>query len=96
MITSNDWISRREAFTPGAMSFGFRVHSNLYLLTEFWPYAIEKSGHSPKKFIDQLTKLGFEISIIKNNKIIPLENDPLIENYETDEFYTLICKKSQL
>ena len=43
-------------------------NSNLYLLTEFWPYAIKKSGHSPEKFIEQLRKMGFEISIIKNNK----------------------------
>ena len=71
-------------------------NSNLYLLTEFWPYAIEKSGHSPKDFIEVLRKMKFEISIIKNNKIISLESDPLIEDYEIDEFYTLICKKSSL
>ena len=50
-------------------------NSNLYLLTEFWPYAIEKSGHSPKEFIEQLMKIGFKLFIIKNNKIISLESD---------------------
>ena len=65
----------------------------IQLLTEFWPYGIEKSGHSPKEFIKQLTKMGFEIFIIKNNAMIPFENDPLIENYEIKEHCNIICKK---
>ena len=68
---------------------------NIQLLTEFWPYGIEKSGHSPKEFIEQLTKIGFGIFIIKNNKLICFENEPLIENYGIKEHCNLICKKPQ-
>ena len=69
-------------------------NSNLYLLTEFWPYAIEKSGHSPKEFIEQLKQLDFKIFKINEDKKEEFDiNDDLIYDYDLLSQASLFCEK---
>ena len=48
-----------------------------------WPYGIEKSGYSPKEFFDKLESLGFEMSIIKDKKMLAIDNEfKLLTKYQ--------------
>jgi len=67
----------------------------MYLVTEFWPYAIEKSGHIPRKLLEQIIQTGFKISILKNGQQIPIENPlEIIHDYSKTEHFNLICEKT--
>jgi len=90
-------IQGAEYLALEGMSDTLDKNPNIQLLTEFWPYAIEESGHSPKEFIEKLRQFGFEIFVFDNNKLINLrQNDPIIHDYDKFRFVNLVCKKSQL
>lgn len=89
-------VQGAEYLALEGMSDTIARNPNIQLLTEFWPYAIEESGHSPKEFIEKLRQFGFEIFVFDNNKLINLrQTDPIIHDYDKFRFVNLICK-SQL
>lgn len=87
-------IQGAEFLALDGMQETLNKNRDILLLTEFWPYAIEKSGHSPEEFLEKLKQFSFEIFVFDNNKLIPLQQDnPIIQDYDKFEFVNLICKK---
>lgn len=87
-------IQGSEYLALEGMNNSITKNPNIQLLTEFWPYAIEKSGHSPKDFIEQLRQFGFHVFVFDNNTLINLQqNDPIIQDYDKFSFVNLICRK---
>lgn len=66
----------------------------MYLFTEFWPYAIERSGKSPKEFLEQLNQLGFKIATINKNEKIPTSNSDFGEKPPNWQI-NLICERQE-
>lgn len=76
----------------GMMQILSRNHK-MYLLTEFWPYAIEMSGRSPEEYLEILRKLGFKIYPLNKNEKIPISsNDVDDKNFRTEQI-NLVCEK---
>ena len=71
-------------------------NKEMLIFTEFWPYAIEKSGYSPKDFLETLIQLGFQIFTLKEDKkeILSLDH-PLISNYDKGAQLNLFCIKDK-
>lgn len=68
----------------------------LYILTEFFPYALEHSNHKAKDLIELLSSLGFEIFVIDHNdgSLKKFDkNDRILTNYSKHEQVNLFCKK---
>jgi len=67
----------------------------MMIFTEFWPYGIEKSGYSPKDYIETLIQLGFQIFTLKDGKKENISLDyTLINDYDLSSQSKLFCKKS--
>jgi FkbM family methyltransferase len=56
-------------------------NKNVKILTEFWPFGLEKSGFGAKKYIDQLVKYGFKLYQLNEGekKIEPVRRWKLLE-----------------
>ena len=67
-----------------------------YMLIEFWPFAIEKSGFTPKEMLKKIKEMGFEIFIFENEKLVQFSVDhEIVQNFLPDDFINLICKKQK-
>jgi len=68
--------------------------TKLKILTEFWPYGIEKSGYEAKEFIEMIIQLGFKIFVFeKGCKNSINQNYKLILNHSKVSYVNLICEK---
>ena len=87
-------IEGAEYLALEGMKNTIKKNSKLFLQTEFWPYAIEKSGNSPKEFIEKLIQFDFKIFKIKEDKLEEFDiNSDLIYNYDLFSQTNLFCKK---
>ena len=67
-----------------------------YMLIEFWPFAIEKSGFAPKEMLQKIEKMGFEILFFQNDNLVPFSVDhESVQNFLPDDSINLICKKQE-
>jgi len=65
----------------------------IFLFTEFWPIAIEKSGRSPKEYLEKLHQLGFKIYSLNKNEKITISSYDFDEKNYGSKFINLICEK---
>ena len=69
-------------------------NKNMMIFAEFWPYGIEKSGYSPKDFIETLIQLGFQIFTLKDGKKENISLDyTMINDYGLFSQAKLFCEK---
>ena len=67
---------------------------NISMLIEFWPYAIQETGHEPRELIEILKQLGFDIFSIKNTLLEKFDfNHPIFENFAKLDYLNLYCIK---
>jgi len=87
-------IEGAEGLALKGMTNLINENKKLSLYTEFWPYALEKSGTNPKEFIEQLTQFGFKIFIISDGIKKQISSQfKLIHDYTTEEQTNLFCEK---
>ncbi len=67
------------------------------IITEFWPYGLGKAGHSALEVFDFLHILGFEIYLILNKELQPL-NQKAVSELKNDElsYYNVLVSKEKL
>lgn len=64
------------------------------LLIEFWPFAIEKSGFSPREFIERILQFGFSIFSLEKGKKESFSNvHQIITDYSPTDFVNLFCQR---
>ena len=78
----------------GMMQILSRNHK-MYLFTEFWPYAIERSGRSPKEYLEILRLLSFKISTLDKDEKIPTSSKDFDDEDFRSRQINLICEKNQ-
>lgn len=89
-------IQGAEMLALKGMSKILKNNPNMIILTELWPYGIEKSGYSPKEFFEKLEGIGFEISLIEGKNCKKISNGfKLLTDYDKEEFVNLICKRTR-
>jgi len=89
-------IQGSEMLALNGMTETLEKNQDIIILTEIWPYGIEKSGYSPTEFFDKLKKYGFEISVIGEKEVIPIERDfKLLTNYQPTDYVNLLCKRKK-
>jgi len=101
VISSSETINLIKMDVQGAemlalkgMTQTIKNNKNLILITEFWPYAIKKSGYSPKYFIEHLMNWDFKLSTFLNGKLVPFTlNNDLIYSDSQSKQTNLICEK---
>jgi len=87
-------IEGAEGLALQGMTNLINKNKKLLLFTEFWPYAIEQSGFTPKEFIEQILQLGFKIFILSNGKKQQISSQfKLIEEYSISDQVNLFCEK---
>lgn len=87
-------IQGAEMLAIDGMAEILRRNSNMSLLIEFWPFAIEKSGFSPREFIERILQFGFRIfSLEKGKKELFSSDHQIITNYSPTDFVNLFCEK---
>jgi FkbM family methyltransferase len=70
------------------------IHGMNEILNKFWPFAIEKSGHSPKEFIEILRQFDFKIFSIEKNDVIEFsENHKMLNEFKILDSLNLFCEK---
>ena len=90
-------IQGAEMLALNGMTKTLEKNPEIILLTEMWPYGIEKSGYSPLEFFDKLKELGFEILILENKEWRPFErNNKLLTNYQPKDYVNLLCKRKKI
>jgi len=88
-------IEGAEMMALKGMKETIENNKKMMIFTEFWPYGIEKSGHSPKDFIEQLNQFEFQIFTLKEGKKEKITHDfPLINNYDLYSQDKLFCEKN--
>jgi len=88
-------IQGAEMLALEGMEKTLKKNDNLLLLTEFWPYAIEKSGFLPSEFIEKIQKFGFKIFELKNGKTVSFSiNAEIVKRHSKIDFINLFCKKN--
>ena len=87
-------IQGAEMLALNGMTKILKENPKITILTEFWPYGIEKSGYPPKEFFNKLENLGFEIMQIKDEELMPINNKfKLLTEYQNADFVNLLCKR---
>ncbi len=51
-----------------------RDNDDINLLSEYWPYGLKMAGNSGSELVEFLTKLGFHIRILINNRWVPFNS----------------------
>ena len=74
-------IEGSEVAAFNGMKKTLKKNKDVKILTEFWDWAIEKAGYNPKKFIEEISKSGFNISYMDENlkKLVPIEKKEVIK-----------------
>ena len=62
---------------------------NIRIVSELWPYGLNKAGRSVDKYLDLLTKMGFVYHIFDNKNINEIKSEETNKFYYTD----LWCEK---
>jgi hypothetical protein len=74
-----------------------RKNRRLKLVTEFWPGGLRRFGSDPKRYLENLKKLGFKLLEIseKEKTVKPVQPGRLLNRYtvESDEYTNLFCSK---
>jgi len=87
-------IQGAEMLALNGMTKILKDNPKITIFAELWPYGIEKSGFSPKEFFDKLESFGFEILVIKDKKLIPINKDyQLLTEYQFDDYVNLFCRR---
>ena len=87
-------IQGSEILALNGMNDVINNNKKLAIFTEFWPYAIEKTGFSPKESFEKLVQMGFSISILNNGKKEKMTIDSdLLHDYTTYAQANLFCEK---
>ncbi len=60
----------QEAFR--GMVKTFENNPDVKLVSEFWPYGLEKAGGSASSYYEQLTQAGFSVYLLENNALVAL------------------------
>jgi len=68
---------------------------NIQIISEFWPYGLQKAGSSKEDFFDFFERIGFTILLLHKGHQTVIERNMLIEfKVHEDTYYNvLICKK---
>jgi|TARA_B110000438_G_scaffold23772_1_gene21849 FkbM family methyltransferase len=78
------------------MKTTLKNNSNITMMTEFFPFLIEKYGSSPKKYLQTLEEMSFNIqNIMEDGVLSKINKDSIIKNSNIENFCTnLLCTKS--
>ena len=78
------------------MKTTLKENKDISIMTEFFPFLIEKYGSSPKKYLETLEEMGFNIqNIMEDGMLSKINKDSIIGNSNTEKFCTnLLCTKS--
>jgi FkbM family methyltransferase len=72
-------------------------HPSIRIISEFWPYGMDRAGHCPATFLARLAEFGFMMHEIQDRGGVPecVEPAQLLERYpvEGQRFANLLCVK---
>jgi len=69
-------------------------NKKISLLIEFWPFAIEKTGHSTREFLEILEQFQFKIFSVGKNKVVEFtKNHKILTEFKVLESLNLFCVK---
>lgn len=73
----------------------FRNNKELKLLTEFWPIGLKRSGIDPYQYLDLLLSFEFNLYLIENEKMTPVDPQSLLKTFtiEKENYANLFCSK---
>ncbi len=78
------------------MKTTLKENKDISIMTEFFPFLIKKYGSNPKKYLETLEEMGFNIQNIMEDGILSkINKDSDIGNSNAEKFCTnLLCSKS--
>jgi FkbM family methyltransferase len=86
-----------EYYVVQGMAELLRRSPQVVLLTEFWPFALEKSGAGAQQYLDLLQALNFKLYDMnaKAQTIMPTQAPILLETYtkNSEAFTNLLCRR---
>jgi FkbM family methyltransferase len=90
-------IQGSEAGALKGLKLLIRKNSGVKLITEFWPYGINRAGHSPLGYLRTLKKIGFKVWEIseKEKTILPAQPEKILKRCtpQNRNYTNLFCKK---
>ena len=79
----------------GASSI-LRSSNDCIILSEFWPYGLERYGSNLHSYIDNLKALGFELFKLENKgKLSPLNVDTIADQYSGRKYTNIVGLKGK-
>jgi len=77
------------------MKTTIKKNNEISMMTEFFPFLIEKYGSDPKKYLETLEKLNFNIqNILEDGVLTKINKNSIIKNSNAENFCTnLLCRK---
>ncbi len=95
-IQKVDWIKidiqGYEYFAFKGMKEIVSKNKDIKIITEFWPYGINKAGITVKDWFDLIYSINLHVFTIKNHQIIPfdLSSLPAVSKYAPSQYYNLL------
>lgn len=90
-------IQGSEAGALEGLKLLIRKNPSVKLITEFWPYGINRAGHSPLGYLRTLKKIGFKLWEIseKEKTILPTQPENILKRCtpQNRNYTNLFCKK---
>jgi len=88
-------IEGSEMAALRGMTRVLKQNDDLKIITEFWPMGLRRFGYSPEEFLDKLTKLGFELYHINEERFLlePIDVTRTMEMCKGEKHINIFCKK---
>ena len=72
------------------------ANSQIKILTEFWPYGLNKAGVLVKDFIKQIEELGLNIYLIKGDHLTEFDKSINYQDWPDTQYKNLLLSKSTI
>jgi len=90
-------IQGSEAGALEGLKLLIRKNPGVKLITEFWPYGINRAGYSPLRYLRTLKKIGFKLWEIseKEKTMLPAQPENILKRCtpQNRDYTNLFCKK---
>ncbi len=80
------------------MTRTFQNNPHLKIISEFWPYGLQKAGSSATEYYEWLQQKGFDIRLISNSSLEPLTKEKVqeLEPLDKSHYYNILATRQHV